>query len=29
MSSRQWVATGLVFTGLGLDSAYGKEKKDR
>lgn len=27
MNSRQWVGTVLVFTGLGLDSAYGKEKK--
>lgn len=29
MSSQQWVATVLVFTGLGLDGAYGKEKKER
>ncbi|KAH3700672.1 hypothetical protein DPMN_075649 [Dreissena polymorpha] len=28
MNSRQWVGTVLVFLGLGLDSAYGKEKKD-
>lgn len=28
MSSRQWVGTVLVFLGLGLDSAYGKEKKE-
>ncbi|XP_062614110.1 solute carrier family 35 member B1-like [Saccostrea cucullata] len=27
MNSRQWMGTVLVFTGLGLDSAYGKEKK--
>ena len=29
MNSRQWVGTVFVFTGLGLDSAYGKEKKDK
>lgn len=28
MNSRQWVGTVLVFTGLGLDSVYGKEKKE-
>jgi hypothetical protein len=28
MNSRQWAGTVLVFMGLGLDSAYGKEKKD-
>lgn len=28
MNSRQWVGTVFVFMGLGLDSAYGKEKKD-
>ncbi|XP_053408484.1 solute carrier family 35 member B1-like isoform X1 [Mercenaria mercenaria] len=28
MNSRQWLGTVLVFMGLGLDSAYGKEKKD-
>lgn len=28
MNSRQWVGTLLVFTGLGLDSVYGKEKKE-
>ena len=27
MSGRQWIGTVLVFIGLGLDSAYGKEKK--
>lgn len=27
MNSRQWIGTVLVFMGLGLDSAYGKEKK--
>ncbi|KAJ8307305.1 hypothetical protein KUTeg_015389 [Tegillarca granosa] len=29
MNNRQWVGTVLVFTGLSLDSAYGKEKKNR
>ncbi|XP_021349736.1 solute carrier family 35 member B1-like isoform X2 [Mizuhopecten yessoensis] len=29
MNSRQWLGTVFVFTGLGLDSAYGKEKKKR
>ncbi|WAR06078.1 S35B1-like protein [Mya arenaria] len=28
INSRQWAGTVLVFMGLGLDSAYGKEKKD-
>lgn len=28
MNSRQWVGTFLVFTGLGLDSVYGKENKE-
>lgn len=28
MNSRQWLGTVLVFTGLGLDSVYGKEKKE-
>lgn len=28
MNSRQWLGTVLVFLGLGLDSMYGKEKKD-
>ncbi|XP_060593752.1 solute carrier family 35 member B1-like isoform X2 [Ruditapes philippinarum] len=28
MYPRQWAGTVLVFMGLGLDSAYGKEKKD-
>ena len=27
MSSRQWLGTTLVFVGLGLDGAYGKERK--
>lgn len=27
MSSRQWLGTLFVFTGLGLDNFYGKEKK--
>ncbi|XP_069119471.1 solute carrier family 35 member B1-like [Argopecten irradians] len=29
MNSRQWIGTVFVFTGLGLDSAYGKEKKKK
>ncbi|KAK7482079.1 hypothetical protein BaRGS_00026663 [Batillaria attramentaria] len=29
MSGRQWLGTVLVFIGLSLDSAYGKEKKNR
>lgn len=29
MSSQQWLGTLLVFIGLSLDSAYGKEKKNR
>ncbi|XP_048780382.2 solute carrier family 35 member B1-like [Ostrea edulis] len=29
MNSRQWLGTVLVFAGLGLDSAYGKEKKKK
>ena len=29
MSSRQWVGTLLVFVGLGLDSKFGKEMKNR
>ncbi|KAH9492425.1 hypothetical protein Btru_051076 [Bulinus truncatus] len=29
MSSQQWVGTSLVFVGLGLDSVYGKEKKNK
>lgn len=29
MNNRQWVGTAMVFTGLGLDSAYGKEKKEK
>lgn len=29
MSARQWIGTVFVFIGLGLDSAYGKEKKKR
>jgi len=28
INSRQWAGTLLVFLGLGLDSAYGKEKKE-
>ena len=27
MIGRQWVGTVLVFIGLGMDSAYGKELK--
>jgi len=27
MLARQWLGTGLVFAGLGMDSVYGKEKK--
>ena len=29
MSSRQWVGTLIVFVGLGLDSKFGKEMKNR
>ncbi|XP_064616148.1 solute carrier family 35 member B1-like [Liolophura sinensis] len=29
MSSRQWLGTVLVFSGLSLDSVYGKEKKNK
>lgn len=29
MNNRQWLGTAMVFTGLGLDSAYGKEKKEK
>lgn len=28
INSRQWLGTVLVFLGLGLDSAYGKERKE-
>ncbi|KAK0059449.1 solute carrier family 35 member B1-like [Biomphalaria glabrata] len=29
MSAQQWAGTSLVFVGLGLDSVYGKEKKNK